>query len=105
MPHAPQKGSIHYFDAIFPGPSQRVVAGSSSVQSAAALPGHAIVRLFSTVNCFLAIGPNPSAMADGVCVFLPSGIVEYFGIHERDKVAVIKDIGEPDGFLFITEGN
>jgi hypothetical protein len=94
------------FPAIFPGDSQKVAFTDTSAQSAALSGGSntdsTIVRVFATEDCHIKIGANPTAIADGTCMFLPAGIVEYIGISPTDKIAAIRDA--TSGYLYITEG-
>lgn len=93
------------FPAIFPGDSQKVAIGSGSVQSSALSGGTdsktTVIRIFATQDCHIKIAANPTAVADGTCMFLPAGIVEYVGCAPTDKIAVIRDAS--DGYLYITE--
>lgn len=91
------------FEAIIPGVSQLVAAAVASGQSAALGVGTSLVRLFSTVDCFILVGANPTALVDGTSMFLPGGIVEYFGVTGGQKIAVIA-AGASTGSLYVTEG-
>jgi len=91
------------FQCISPGVSQVLTVGASSVQSALPQPGVTIIRLFSTVDAWVAFGSNPTAVAEGPSsMFLPAGIVEYFEIRADEKLAVIRSISS--GKLYLTEG-
>jgi hypothetical protein len=93
------------FQAIFPGGSQKAsFTGSSSQVSFTAQenPSPSVIRLFATKDCWIKIGTDPTALSDGTCVFIASGIVEYFGIPGNNKLAVISN--GADGDLYITEG-
>jgi hypothetical protein len=95
--------NINEFQAICIGTSQVVAIGASSVQSNAIGQQSSIVRLFSTKDCFIAIGQNPVVDATGnTGAFLPGGIIEYFGTNPGDKIAVIQ--ASVSGTLYITEG-
>ena len=96
-----QKGM---FQCISPGTSQVLTVGASSVQSALPQAGVTIVRLFSTADCFVAFGSNPTAAVEGASsMFLPTGIVEYFETRIDEKLAVIA-AGATTGKLYLTEG-
>jgi hypothetical protein len=82
---------------VTPGASSKV-AFDASQQSAALTV--TLVRLVSTTDCHLAFGANPTAVADGTCVFLPALTPEYFRFTSGQKVAAIKDAIA--GNLFIT---
>lgn len=91
------------FQCISPGVSQSLTVGASSVQSALPQAGVTIVRLFSTVDAWIAFGTNPTAVAEASnSMFLPGGIVEYFEIGVAEKIAVIRN--STSGKLYITEG-
>jgi hypothetical protein len=89
------------FEAIYPGVSQKV-AYDGSVQSAALTAGVSVIRLVSTTACHVKTGSNPTAVADGTCVYLPANTPLMLGVSSGDKVAAIKDA--TGGNLFITEG-
>jgi len=96
-----QKGM---FQVISPGVSQTLTVGASSVQAAAFTEGVTIVRLFSTVDAWVAFGSNPTAAVEGSSsLFLPGGVVEYFERKEGEKLAVIRNTAS--GKLYITEGS
>ena len=88
------------FDAIYPGTSQKITTSGSSQQSSAFSSNTTIVRLFSTQDCYVAFGTNPTATSSSM--FLPAGIVEYFGVTESSKLAVLQVTSS--GILYITEG-
>lgn len=92
------------FPAIKLGLSQKVSVGAASTQSTSVGPKTSIVRLFSTVDCFVAIGENPTAVAD-TTAFLPAGVIEYFAVRvgHNYKVAAIR-LGGTSGDLYVTEG-
>jgi len=61
-----------------------------------------IVRIVPTTACHVKIGANPTAAADGTSMYLPAGVVEYFGVKPGQKIAIIQDSAV--GNAFITEG-
>lgn len=89
------------FEAIIPGTSQKLTTSGASAQSAAVSDKTTLVRLFATNDCYVKFGINPTALADGTCVFIPGGIVDFLGITPGDKIATIQFAS--GGFLFITE--
>lgn len=93
-------GSERPIPAILPGSSQKVALGSASAQSTAINAN--MVRVVSQGDCHLAFGSNPTAAADGTCVFLPAGMPEYFVFTAGNKIAVIQDSAAATGNLFIT---
>jgi hypothetical protein len=92
---------VDMFQCISPGTSYSVAVGAVSAQGNLPQEGVTIVRLFSTVDCFIAFGTNPTAVA-GSSMFLPGGIVEYFEIRSNEKFAVIQN--GSTGTLYVTEG-
>lgn len=91
------------FQAICIGNNQVLTTSGSSQQSNSVSDQTSIVRLFCTKDCFIAIGPNPVVDTSGTTgAFLPGGIIEYFGINPKDKIAVIQV--SASGTLYITEG-
>lgn len=90
--------------AIFAGTSQTVAAGGSSQQSGAIGEDTTILQVFSTVDCFLAFGANPTALDNGTSMFLPAGVMAYYGVQPGTKVACIKQEDSDDGLLYMTEG-
>lgn len=92
------------FDAFYPGVCQKVAVGAASAQSAALGAGTTLVRLFSTVDCYIQIALAPTALSDGTSMFLPGGIVEYVGVAiAGSKIANIA-AGASLGTLYIAEG-
>jgi len=92
------------FQVISPGTSQVVLVGASSVQASAFSDGVSVVRVFSTADCWLAFGTNPTAEAESAgSMFLPAGMIEYFERKEGEKVAVIQS--SSSGKLYVTEGS
>lgn len=93
-----------YFPAIQPNISQKVSVTGTSAPSSSVASTTSILRLFPTTDMHIAIGANPTAVADGTNMFLPGGIVSYIGVPENQsfKVAAIQDASA--GTLYITEG-
>ena len=92
----------HGFEAIYPGTSQKLAYTGASAQSAALQTRTSVVRLVSTSNCHVAFGSNPTAVADGTCLYLPLGVPVNVGVAPGTKIAAIQD--SAGGNLFITEG-
>lgn len=86
--------------AIIPGVSQLVAVTAGSLASSATSSDTSVVRCFSSVDCFLKFGLTPVATTSHM--FLPGGIIEYFGITGGHSIAVISSSGT--GTLRITEG-
>jgi hypothetical protein len=92
------------FQVIHPGTSQTVSIGATSAQCNTFTAGVTIIRLFATVDCWVSLGSNPTAIAnDAASLFMPGGIVEYFQVTSSQKLAVIQN-GSVTGSLFISEG-
>lgn len=90
------------FETIMPGTSQKLAISASSVQSAPVGPNTTVLRLFATNDCYILIGSNPTALADGTCMFIPGGIVDFCGILPGQILAVIQFA--QNGYFFMTEG-
>ncbi len=86
---------------LFIGVSQKQAYTGTTGQSAAVGANTQLLRLVATTNCHVQVGANPTAVADGTCLYLPLGVVQYVGCSAGDKVAAIQDSG--GGNLFITE--
>lgn len=92
------------FQCISPGVNQVLNVNGTSNQSALPQSGVSIIRLFSTVDCWISFGTNPTAAAESAgSMFLPGGIIEYFEIRADEKLAVIQN-GTGTGKLYLTEG-
>lgn len=89
------------FEAMYIGASQAITIGASSAQSSATQGGTTCVQLCSTVACFVAIGPNPTAAANTSC-YLPANSPIKMACNPGDKVAVIQ--ASAGGTLYMTEG-
>lgn len=82
------------------GPTQAPTVVSTSTQSTALADSRCYaVRLMSTVDCYIAIGTNPTATTTStrLVAFQP----EYFGARLGDKVATLRTA--TDGVISITE--
>lgn len=99
----PRKGSNpnNGFDAIFQGTCQKITTTGTSSQSTAVGSGTTIIRVFATQSTYIEIGSNPTATTAS-SLYLPYGIVEYFGVAPGHKIAAIQDT--TGGILYITEG-
>lgn len=72
-----------------------VSLGTSSAQSAAIGTANSlqagfseVVRVAATADCWVRIGSNPTAAANGVdSIFMPAGAVEYFDVPAGSKIA------------------
>lgn len=90
------------FPFILIGTSQKLAFTGTSARSSAFGPHTTVVRVCATADCHIINGPTPTAAADGTCMFLKAGVVEYIGVAPGDKIAAIQD--STGGNLFITEG-
>lgn len=90
------------FQAMFmnSGTFQTISFTGTSGQSSAFQAGTTLIRVVSDVACFIAFGSNPTASSS--TLFLPAGIVEYFGVLPGTKVAAIQSTSA--GNLYIAEG-
>lgn len=88
------------FPAIYKGTCQTISFTGSSQASNATGAFVTIVRVFATKDCFLNFGSAPTAASTDM--FLPAGIIEYFGMIPGEKIAAIRS--SDNGTLYITEG-
>jgi len=101
MSHAvPSRHPTTMFQAMVPGVAQTVAIGATSIQSNKWQTGVTIIRVFATVDCYLAFGTDPTA--NDSSHFCPGGIIQYFGVFNYDELAVIRK--SSDGTLYIMEG-
>ena len=80
---------------INPGTPVLVSIGATSAVSATV--GSSVIRLVSTVACYVAIGASPTATSSSM--YLPANMPEYFVVDPTDQVAVLEVSGA--GTLFI----
>ena len=92
-----------FFQCVSPGTSYTVSVGAVSAQGNLPADKVTIIRLFSTVDCFIKFSANPTATTDGTSMILPGGIIEYFEIRPDEKLAVIA--ASTAGTLYVTEGS
>jgi hypothetical protein len=88
--------------AIYPGVTQKIDLSATSAQSAPVGTSTTAIRLYATADCFIAIGADPAAAADGTSLPLKAGAAEYFAIGRGQKVAGI--VASGTGELYVTEG-
>lgn len=60
------------------------------------------VRLVSTVDCWVRVGDNPTAIDTGVDMYIVAGIPETFRIGPRYKVSAVRISGGSSGSLYVT---
>ena len=85
------------YPAINPGTTQTLAVGAASVATATAI-GAPLVRLISTVPCYVAFGVAPTATATSM--YLAANVPEYFVLNMTDQVAALQVSAA--GTLFIT---
>lgn len=73
----------------FVGAGESISIGATSAQSSASPTNARAWRVVATVECWIDIGPNPTA-ATGSTIYMPPNHVEYFECDPGDKVAVIQ---------------
>lgn len=88
------------YQAVIAGTQQTVSVGAGSTQSSAFATGVRIIRVFSTQDCFLKFGSDPTATTSDC--FCAGGIYQYYGVQEGWKVAAIRS--SSSGSLYICEG-
>jgi hypothetical protein len=82
------------------GTSQAVSISTTSAQSAAIPGGSAVI--YSTVDCFVRSGANPTALSNGTDRFIPAGIYLRVGFASGEKLAFITAAGT--GTVYIAPG-
>lgn len=90
------------FEAIYPGVSQKLSTIVTSAQSAALGARTSVVHIYATQDIHIKVGANPTALADGTCMFIPKTVAKVIGVAPGQKIAAIRD--SADGVLYITEG-
>lgn len=91
------------FQVVSPGVSQVIAINGTSAQASGFSEGVTIIRLFSTVDAWVAFGSSPTAVYEGSgSMFLPGGVVEYFEVKAGEKIAVVRNT--INGKLYVTEG-
>jgi hypothetical protein len=99
---ASRKTGAENWDAIYPGRTQTIAIGASSVQASLAMAaGTTCVQLCATVACFVAVGSNPTA-ASTTSMYIPANFPVLMAVNPNDKIAAIQSTGP--GSLYITEG-
>lgn len=88
------------FQAIIPGISQSIAVGAASLSSTSFDSNTSLIRIFSTVDCFLEFGDSPTATTSSH--FCPGGVIQYYGVYKFAKLAVIRS--STSGTLYIMEG-
>jgi hypothetical protein len=68
--------------------SQEVAITAGSLQSTV-LGECRMVRLLADEDCRIAVGVNPTAVADATCIKIPAGVDFWCGVAADHKVAVI----------------
>jgi len=86
----------------FVGPGEALSLTSSSVQSVLFPAATKSVRVVATVDCFVEIGANPTAVAN-TSTFVPAGTVEYFAATFGQRLAMIRSA--VDGTAYVRETN
>jgi hypothetical protein len=103
----PQAGSLeeNWFSAIFIDDSasnhEKISFTNANVQGSAVPAGVSVARLVASKDCFVSYGSNPTAA--NTKMFLPAGVIEYFGVDPGKKFAAIRDTA--NGTLYISYGS
>lgn len=99
----PYTETVRGFQAIIPGTCQKVSYTGTAAQSSALSLATTIIQLYATTDCWVKFGSNPTAVAnDGTSLFLPGGMILYYGITPGNKLSVIRD--STSGDLHVIEG-
>jgi len=96
-------GGVSVQNQLHPYSSQSMTADTASATASLVLVGQ-VVRLYSTVDCFVDISASSGAVAvSASSLFLPSGVVETFTTRGYQYVAVIAADATETGTLYITD--
>jgi len=93
------QGGVTIQDQLYPFSSQSMTADTTTSTCATALVGQ-VIRLYSTVDCFIDFGGVSVTATTGDC-FLPSGTVATFAAKGDTYLAVIAS--STTGTLYITD--
>jgi hypothetical protein len=80
--------------------NQTIAIGLSSFQSAFFNDRTTMIRLFTTVDCFIQLGDNPTATSAS-SIFCAGGIYQFFGVKDGERLAVIA--ASATGTLYLME--
>lgn len=92
----------HHIQAIRPGTAQKVAYTNVAGQSTAFGGNTTIIQVAMTTTGFFAVGPNPTAVADGTCTYLPADTITFVSVNGGEKISFIRLTGSGDGY--VTEG-
>jgi len=104
-PGVTQLTSISTAQTITVGATQIVAIGATSTQSAAVGVGRNRVVLIPTVDCWIAVGANPTAAKAAGSFFLPAGAQSYpiSVTGGTTRIAVLADATSVTGSLSVIE--
>lgn len=98
MPLMPLDANDRAVPVLRPGATTTVAVASAS--AASAVFGASVVRMTSTVDCYVLIGTTPVALTTSM--YLPAGVpFDIRVVPSVDKIAVIRR--STDGVLHLTE--
>lgn len=91
--------------ALAPGVTQNITtaSGASAVLAISMAISTIVIRVVSTTDCYLAIGPAASVTATAASLLLPANSVEYFRVAEAPNIKVAALAVSAAGVVNITE--
>lgn len=91
--------------ALAPGVTQNIAtaSGASAVLTTSLAVPTIVVRVVSTTDCYLAIGPAASVVATTSSMLLPANSIEYFRVAETAGIKVAALAVSAAGILNVTE--
>lgn len=95
----PRDPNGHVVQAAQIGTLHSVAVGAVSQQSNLFTTNTNLIRVCSTVDCFVAFGV--SAVATSGSMYLPAGAVEYFAVNPGGRIAVLRAF--VDGAISLAE--
>lgn len=99
LAHADTNFDVNGFQTIIPGASHTLTTSGTSQLISGFAVTTTLLRLQCTEDCFIQRGLNP--VASSSTMFLKGGTVEFIGILDNDKLAVIQST--TSGTFYCTE--
>lgn len=79
----------HFPAAYLKNASQKITFNGTSQMSSAFGSSTTLVRCYSAVACYIAIGEAPEASSS--TIYWPAGLLDYVGVRPGEKIAVIQE--------------
>lgn len=102
MSQEASSNSTYGFPAIYLGTNQALSVAATPTQSGIMADITTIVRVFSTVDCFIKIGVGVVATSSDT--FIPGGILQHFGVLKSPGTLLSVIAKNTVGSMYVTEG-